>query len=89
MATYNIQMQKYNGTDYDLIYPKCNLANVTGVLPIANGGTGASSLAEAKTALGITGTAAACSYTTTVTSGSTALLTSGGAYTFFHNGGAL
>ena len=35
----NIQMQYYNGSSYEVCYPQVNLANVTGVLPVENGGT--------------------------------------------------
>lgn len=44
----NIEMQYYNGSAYEVVYPKVILSNVTGTLPIANGGTGATT---AKTAL--------------------------------------
>ena len=45
MATRNIQMNYYNGSSYDQLYPQVNLTNITGVLPVANGGTGETSLA--------------------------------------------
>ena len=48
----NIEMQYYNGSSYEVVYPKTNLANVTGTLPIANGGTGATTASAALTALG-------------------------------------
>lgn len=44
MATYNIEMNRYNGSTYDTLYPKANMANITGILPIANGGTGSSTI---------------------------------------------
>ena len=41
----NIEMQYYNGTSYEVCYPKANLTNnVTGILPLANGGTGVQGL---------------------------------------------
>ena len=44
-STYDITMKQYNGTDYDTLYPTADLANnVSGVLPLANGGTGETSL---------------------------------------------
>ena len=90
-TTKNIQMQVFNGTDYDTLYPKVNLANsigvapsatkletaktirtnlastsaasfdgttnitpgVTGILPVANGGTGVNSLDTLKNNLGV------------------------------------
>ncbi|MCC8014809.1 MAG: tape measure protein, partial [Eubacterium sp.] len=52
---------------------------VTGVLPLTNGGTGASSAADARTSLGL-GTAAVKGVDTAVTSGSSNLITSGGVY---------
>ena len=36
----NIQMEYYNGSSYEEIYPKVLLTNATGILPVANGGTG-------------------------------------------------
>lgn len=50
MAQYNIEMNSYNGSSYDQLYPTVNLANVTGKLTLSNttetlsisrGGTGA------------------------------------------------
>lgn len=49
MATRNIQMNYYNGSSYDQLYPQANLSNVTGslslnstsgTLAISRGGTG-------------------------------------------------
>lgn len=49
MATRNIQMNYYNGSSYDQLYPQVNLSNTTGTLPlsdtsgtlaISRGGTG-------------------------------------------------
>ncbi len=51
----NIEMQYYNGSSYEVVYPKTNLANVTGTLPIANGGTGATTASAALTNLGALG----------------------------------
>ena len=42
----NIQMQYFNGSSYTVCYPQCNLANVTGTLPVTNGGTGVTSLSN-------------------------------------------
>lgn len=36
----NIEMQYYNGSAYEVCYPKVLMTNITGILPIANGGTG-------------------------------------------------
>ena len=36
----NIQMQYFNGSSYEVCYPQVLMTNVTGILPIANGGTG-------------------------------------------------
>ena len=48
----NIQMEYYNGSSYEEIYPKVLLTNVTGTLPIANGGTGATTASKALSNLG-------------------------------------
>lgn len=56
------------------------VTGVTGTLPIANGGTGATTAAKARTALGL-GAAATYGVATAATSGSTALITSGAVYT--------
>lgn len=53
---------------------------VTGTLPVTNGGTGATTAANARTNLGLGG-AATYSATSSITSGSTALITSGAVYT--------
>ena len=55
-------------------------ANVSGTVAIANGGTGATSASAARTNLGL-GTAATKAYTTSITSGSSSLITSGAVYT--------
>lgn len=34
MANYNIELRYYNGSGYDLLYPKCNLSNVIGSIDI-------------------------------------------------------
>ena len=54
-------------------------ANVSGTVAVANGGTGATSASSARTNLGL-GSAATKSTTTSVTSGSSALITSGAVY---------
>lgn len=53
--------------------------DIVGILPIAKGGTGATTASAARTNLGL-GTAATKAYTTSVTSGSTSLITSGAVY---------
>lgn len=55
------------------------LGNTTGAVPVANGGTGATTAANARTNLGL-GAAATYGVTTSATSGSTALITSGAVY---------
>lgn len=55
-------------------------ANVSGTVAIANGGTGATSASAARTNLGL-GSAATKSATSSITSGSSALITSGAVYT--------
>lgn len=51
-TTKNVEMQIFNGTDYDTLYPKVNLSNITGKLMLSNttetlavfrGGTGMTS----------------------------------------------
>lgn len=54
----------------------CNLSNATNILAITNGGTNASTVAGARTNLGL-GTAATKESTSSITSGSTALVESG------------
>ena len=45
MATIKkIEMQVFNGTDYDTLYPKVILTNTTGTLPVSSGGTGNNSV---------------------------------------------
>lgn len=53
MATRNIQMNYYNGGSYDQLYPQVNLTNITGILPVANGGTGENNLNSLRTSLGL------------------------------------
>lgn len=55
-------------------------ADVSGTVAIANGGTGATSASAARTNLGL-GSAATKSATSSITSGSSALITSGAVYT--------
>ena len=43
----NIEMQYYNGSSYEICYPKANMTNVTGILSVDNGGTGTTRLDEA------------------------------------------
>ena len=40
-TTKNITMKQFNGTDYDTLYPKTQGSQITGVVPIKSGGTGA------------------------------------------------
>lgn len=40
----NIEMQYYNGSSYEVVYPKTIMTNVTGTLGVANGGTGRATL---------------------------------------------
>ena len=47
MATRNIQMNYYNGSSYDQLYPQTQASNLSGILPASKGGTGQSSLASA------------------------------------------
>lgn len=54
MATdYNITIKRYNGTDYDTLYPTVRNTNIEGTVQIAKGGTGASSAATARTNLSV------------------------------------
>lgn len=59
MATdFNITMKQYNGVDYDTLYPKTTsdqiidtiplLTKTSGTLPVARGGTGGTTAAEAR-----------------------------------------
>ena len=85
-----------NGTDGFTVTPSggsaqtvkvsTNLAgdNLSGTLPVGKGGTGATSAADARTNLGL-GAAAVKSVTTSVTSGSDALVTSGAVFTAIDN----
>ena len=38
----NIIMKQFNGTDYDILYPKTTADQISGVMPIASGGTNGS-----------------------------------------------
>lgn len=49
----NIEMQYYNGSSYEICYPKTIMTNVTGTLSIANGGTGGTSAAAARQNLSV------------------------------------
>ena len=40
----NIEMNYLTSSGYDVLYPKIDLSNVIGVLPVANGGTGNTNL---------------------------------------------
>lgn len=53
MANRNIEMNIKTSSGYDLLYPKVLLNNVTGVLPVANGGTGTTSLSNLQSSMGI------------------------------------
>ena len=53
MVTRNIEMNIKTPSGYDLLYPKVLLNNVTGVLPVANGGTGTTSLSSLQSSMGI------------------------------------
>lgn len=44
MATIKQRLRRYNGTDYDSVYLSANVGDSVGVLPVANGGTGRSTL---------------------------------------------
>lgn len=72
--------------DRALAQHKHNLSSndFTGVLPVSKGGTGASTAAAARTVLGL-GTAATRAYTTSVTNGSTSLVTGGAVYNAINN----
>lgn len=57
----NIEMQYYNGSEYEVCYPKVSLSNITGalnvnylsgVLPVSKGGTGATSIEAIKQSWG-------------------------------------
>lgn len=60
------------------------LSSLDGVLPISKGGTGQTTAANTRTALGL-GTAATRAYTTSVSNGSTSLVTSGAVYNAIKN----
>ena len=55
MATRNIQMQYYNGSSYDILYPETSYSNLTGTMstsnlptiPVEKGGTGATNYGNA------------------------------------------
>lgn len=53
MATKNIQINVKTSSGYDQLYPQVNLINITGVLPVSNGGTGVNNLNSLKTSLGL------------------------------------
>lgn len=52
-TTKNVEWKKYNGTDYDTLYPKASGNNIVNTVPVKNGGTGADSAQQARANLGI------------------------------------
>ena len=74
-----------DGTGYEINIPSYpTLSTISGTLPVSKGGTGATTVAAARTSLGL-GAAATYGVTTSVTSGSSALVTSGAVYTAIQN----
>lgn len=53
MAKVEMTYLNSSGT-YETIYPKVDLSNITGTLPVANGGTGTTSLDSLMTSMGAT-----------------------------------
>ncbi len=54
MATdYDITIKRYNGTDYDALYPKVRSSSIEGTVDIVHGGTGANNAATARTNLAV------------------------------------
>ena len=52
---YNFTMKRFNGTDFDNLYPIGNLEQQNGVLPISKGGTGVTSVSALIDLVGQTG----------------------------------
>lgn len=52
MAVLNQRLYRYNGSSYDTIHFEAGADNITGTLPVAHGGTGSTTAADALTALG-------------------------------------
>ena len=52
-STIKQRLRRYNGTDYDTIYLNANVGDATGTLAVANGGTGQTTLAAARNAMGL------------------------------------
>lgn len=54
MATdYDITIKRYNGTDYDALYPIVRNSSIEGPVSIGKGGTGANNVATARTNLSV------------------------------------
>lgn len=54
MATdYDITIKRYNGTDYDTLYPTVRASGIEGNVPVSKGGTGAYNASAARNNLAV------------------------------------
>lgn len=75
----DISTAGYHNTKYKIAFSELDPSYLSSAVPVSKGGTGATSASSARSNLGL-GSAATYSATSSVTSGSSSLVTSGGVY---------